>query len=70
MAQSVIQQTCIGRTCLKWSVDGSLSEHDHDELMKRLCSSDPELAKSDACNFPKPLGESRRAGDLSPRAHG
>lgn len=57
MAQSLIQQTCIGRTCLKWSVDGSLSEHDHDELMKRLCSSDPELAESDACNFPKPLGE-------------
>ena len=54
MAQSVIQQTCIGRTCLKWSGDGSLSEHDHDELMKRLCSSDPELAKSEACKFPKP----------------
>ena len=55
MAQSVIQQTCIGRTCLKWSVDGSLSEHD--ELMKRLCSSDPELAKSEACNLPEPSGE-------------
>ena len=54
MAQSVIQQTCIGRTCLKWSVDGSLSEHDHDELMNRLCSSDPELAKSEDCKFPQP----------------
>ena len=31
MAQSVIQQTCIGRTCLKWSIDGSLSENDRDE---------------------------------------
>ena len=50
MAQSVIQQTCIGRTCLKWSADGSLSEHDHDELMKRLCATDPALAQSEACN--------------------
>ena len=50
MAQSVIQQTCIGRTCLKWAADGSLSEHDHDELMKRLCATDPALAQSEACN--------------------
>ena len=53
MAPSLVQQTCTGRTCLKWSADGSLSEHDHDELMKRLCSSDPVLAKSQACNFPQ-----------------
>jgi len=50
MAPSVIQQTCIGRTCLKWSADGSLSKHDQDELMRRLCSADPEMAKSGACN--------------------
>ena len=50
MAPSVIQQTCIGRTCLKWSADGSLSKHDPDELMRRLCSADPEMAKSGACN--------------------
>lgn len=53
MAPSVIQQTCIGRTCLKWSSDGSLSEHDQNELMKRLCSADPEIAKSGACHSPK-----------------
>ena len=50
MAPSVIQQTCIGRTCLKWSADGSLSKHDQDELMKRLCATDPALAQSEACN--------------------
>ena len=50
MTPSVIQQTCIGRTCLKWSADGSLSEHDQNELMRRLCSADPEMAKSGACN--------------------
>ena len=51
MAPSVIQQTCIGRTCLKWSSDGSLSEHDQNELMRRLCSADPEMAKSGACDL-------------------
>jgi len=51
MASSVIQQTCMGRTCLKWSADGSLSEHDQNELMRRLCSADPEMAKSEACNI-------------------
>ena len=50
MAPSVIQQTCISRTCLKWSADGSLSKHDQDELMKRLCATDPALAQSEACN--------------------
>ena len=49
MAPSVIQQTCIGRACLKLSADGSLSKHDQDELMRRLCSADPEMAKSGAC---------------------
>ena len=49
MAPSVIQQTCTGRTCLKWSADGSLSKHDQDELMKRLCATDPELAHSEVC---------------------
>ena len=58
MAPSVIQQTCIGRTCLKWSVDGSLSKHDQDELMKRLCATDPALAQSEACN-------ARQDADLS-----
>ena len=50
MTPSVIQQTCIGRTCLKWSADGSLSEHDQNELMRRLCSADPEMAKSGVFN--------------------
>ena len=51
MTPYVIPRTCIGRTCLKWSADGSLSEHDQSELMRRLCSADPEMAKSGACNF-------------------
>ena len=58
MAPSVIQQTCIGRTCLKWSADGSLSKHDQDELLKRLCATDPALAQSEACN-------TRQDADLS-----
>ena len=49
MAPSGNQQSCSGRTCLKWSADGSLSEHDHAELMKRLCAADPALAESEAC---------------------
>jgi hypothetical protein len=36
MAASFIPQTCTGRTCLKWSADGSLFEHDQDALMKLL----------------------------------
>ena len=51
MAPSVILRNCIGRTCLKCSADGSLSEHDQNELMRRLCSANPEIAKSGACNF-------------------
>ena len=50
MAPSVIQQACIGRACLKWSADGSLPKHDQDKLIRRLCSADPEMAKSGACN--------------------
>ena len=42
---------CTGSTCMKWSVDGSLSPHDQAELLKRLCASDPALAKSDACRL-------------------
>ena len=53
MAPYVIPRTCIGKTCLKWSADGSLSEHDQNELIKRLCATDPEMAKSGACNFPQ-----------------
>ena len=59
MDQSVIQQTCTGRTCLRWSPDGSLSEHDHDELMKRLCATDPALAQSEACNVSQDADLSR-----------
>ena len=58
MAPSVIQRNCLGRTCLKWSSDGSLSEHDQNELMRRLCSADPEMAKSGACDL-------RQDADLS-----
>ena len=50
MAPSDFHQTFTGRTCLKWSADGSLSEHDHQELMKRLCSVDPVLAETDVCD--------------------
>ena len=58
VAASFIPQTCTGRTCLKWSPDGSLSEHDQDELMKRLCATDPALAQCEACN-------ARQDADLS-----
>ena len=58
MAPSVIPRTCIGRTCLKWSPDGSLSKHDQDELMERLCATDLALAQSEACN-------ARQDADLS-----
>ena len=50
MASSVHQQTHVVRTCLKWSADGSLSEHDRSELMKRLCSADAALAQTEACH--------------------
>ena len=50
MTPTFIPKTWTERTCLKWSADGSLSEHDHDELIKRLCSADPEMAKSGVCN--------------------
>ena len=49
MTPAFIPKTWTERTCLKWSADGSLSEHDHDELIKRLCSADPEMSKSRAC---------------------
>ncbi|MAR63789.1 MAG: hypothetical protein CMP43_02170 [Rickettsiales bacterium] len=49
MTPAFILKTWTERTCLKWSADGSLSEHDHDELIKRLCSADPEMSKSRAC---------------------
>ncbi len=44
-------KNCLGRTCLKWASDGSLSEFDKDDLMRRLCAADAELAKSDACRI-------------------
>ena len=43
--------SCIGRTCLKWSPDGSLSDFDKDLLVRRLCESDPEFSKSDSCRI-------------------
>ena len=43
--------TCIGRTCLKWAADGSLSPFDRNLLMRRLCAADPEFAKSEACTI-------------------
>ena len=45
------EETCSGRTCLKWSPDGSLSDFDKDELTRRLCEADPEFGKSDACSI-------------------
>ena len=61
MAPSNIQKTCMGRTFLKWSADGSLAEHDHRALMERLCSADPALAQTEACALFKPSVERRRA---------
>ena len=45
---------CTGSTCMKWAQDGSLSEHDHAALMRRLCSVDPELAQTDTCTIALP----------------
>ena len=42
---------CLGRTCLKWMPDGSLSAVDHDALMRRLCEADPTLAGSEICSL-------------------
>lgn len=42
---------CTGSTCIKWDSDGSLSERDQSELMRRLCGTDPALAASDACKI-------------------
>lgn len=28
--------TCLGRTCMKWTADGELSDHDFELIMKRL----------------------------------
>jgi hypothetical protein len=61
MAPSNIQKTCTGRTCLKWSADGSLAEHDHRALMERLYSADPALAQTEACALFKPSVVRRRA---------
>ena len=40
-------------TCMKWGGDGSLSPQDQDGLMRHLCSTDPNLAKSEACQLYK-----------------
>ena len=50
MACSVHQETYVARTCLKWSADGSLSEHDRSKVMKRLCLADAALAQTHACH--------------------
>ena len=50
MASSVHQQTHVVRTCLKWSADGSLSEHDRSELMIPLCLADAALAQTHVCH--------------------
>ena len=50
MASSVHPQTYVARTCLRWSADGSLSEHDRSEVMKRLCIADAALAQTHACH--------------------
>lgn len=52
MAPSSIKnhpQTCDGRTCLKWSRDGSLSIIDKQEILRRLCALDPEFSRSTDC---------------------
>jgi len=45
------KRDCTTSTCMKWGNDGSLSPHDQNELMKRLCEKDPALAGSDACRI-------------------
>ncbi len=42
---------CTGSTCMKWAEDGSLSARDQNALMRRLCASDPFLARTDACQI-------------------
>ena len=43
---------CLDSTCLKWTADGSLSEIDQRNLLKRLCNSDPEIGKTGLCIAP------------------
>lgn len=36
--------TCLGRTCLKWGIDGELSALDLDVVMERLAQVDQDVA--------------------------
>jgi hypothetical protein len=36
--------TCLGRTCLKWGIDGELSALDLDLVMERLAQVDQDVA--------------------------
>lgn len=47
------QGDCTTKTCMKWGEDGSLSSHDQNNLMRQLCSSDPALVGSEACQLYK-----------------
>jgi len=38
-------RTCLGRTCLKWGVDGELSALDLSLVLKRLAQVDSELTR-------------------------
>jgi len=38
-------RTCLGRTCLKWGVDGELSTLDLCLVLKRLAQVDSELTR-------------------------
>jgi len=37
--------TDLTQTSLKWEADGSLSDHDHQQLMRRLLTNDPALGQ-------------------------
>lgn len=41
--QTQQQDTCLGRTCMKWCADGELTELDFKLIMERLVSSDHHL---------------------------
>lgn len=62
--QALQQDTCLGRTCMKWSADGELTEIDFQLIMERLVSSDQNYrdvveAEGLACHQLRPVNRTQ-----------